>query len=220
MSARTLFLPEGVHAYLVAHSARETRVQRDLRAATRGMAGAGMQIAPEQGALMQVLARMLGVKRYLEVGTYTGYSALCVALAMPASGRLVCCDVSQEWTDVARRFWRKARVDSRIRLHLAPALGTLDGLLREGEAGRYDLAFIDADKQNYLNYYERCLRLVRRGGVIAIDNTLWGGSVADGRYRDPETQAIRAFNRRVHRDSRVDIALVPIGDGLTLAYKR
>ena len=220
MSSRTLFLPEAVHAYLVGHSARETRVQRELRAATRGMSGAGMQIAPEQGALMQVLVRMLGAKRYLEVGTYTGYSALCVALAMPAGGRLVCCDVSEEWTAVARRFWRKARVASKIQLRLAPALETLDALLRGEGAGRYDLAFIDADKRNYLNYYERCLRLVRRGGVVAIDNTLWGGSVADSRRKDPETRAIRAFNRRIFRDRRVDAALVPIGDGLTLACKR
>jgi len=220
MSSRTLFMPEQVHAYLVAHSARETAVQRELRAATRGIPGAGMQIAPEQGALMQVLVRMLGVKRYLEIGTFTGYSALCVALAMPASGRLVCCDLSDKWTSVARQFWRKARVDSKIQLRLAPALETLDSLLRERQAGRYDFAFIDADKQNYLNYFERCLRLVRRGGLIAIDNTLWSGSVADPRQRDSDTRAIRAFNRRLHRDKRIDVALVPIGDGLTLAYKR
>jgi O-methyltransferase len=220
MSSRTLFVPEQVAAYLVAHSARETPVQRELRAATRGIPGAGMQIAPEQGALMQVLVRMLGVKRYLEIGTFTGYSALCVALAMPAGGRLVCCDLSEEWTSVARKFWRKARVDSKIQLRLAPALETLDSLLRERQAGRYDLAFIDADKQNYANYFERCMRLVRRGGVIAIDNTLWSGRVADPRRRDPDTRAIRAFNRRLHRDQRVDVALVPIGDGLTLACKR
>ena len=220
MSSRTLFMPEQVHAYLLAHSTRETAVQRELRAATRGIPGAGMQIAPEQGALMQLLVRMLGVKRYLEIGTFTGYSALCVALAMPASGRLVCCDLSDEWTSVARKFWRKARVDSKIQLRLAPALETLDSLLRERQAGRYDFAFIDADKQNYLNYFERCLRLVRRGGVIAIDNTLWSGSVADPRRGDPDTRAIRAFNRRLHRDKRIDVALVPIGDGLTLACKR
>ena len=220
MSSRTLFMPEQVHAYLVAHSARETAVQRELRAATRGIPGAGMQIAPEQGALMQVLVRMLGAKRYLEIGTFTGYSALCVALAMPAAGRLVCCDLSDEWTSVARKFWRKARVDSKIQLRLAPALETLDSLLRERQAGRYDFAFIDADKQNYLNYFERCMRLVRRGGVIAIDNTLWSGSVADPRRGDSDTRAIRAFNRRLHRDKRIDVALVPIGDGLTLAYKR
>jgi O-methyltransferase len=220
MSSKTLFMPERAHAYVVAHSVRETAAQRALRAATSRIPGAGMQISPEQGALMQVLVRMLGVKRYLEIGTFTGYSALCVALAMPASGRLVCCDLSDEWTSVARKFWRQARVDSKIELRLAPALETLDSLLRERQAGRYDLAFIDADKQNYLNYFERCMRLVRRGGVIAIDNTLWMGRVADPRRADPDTRAIRAFNRRLHRDKRVDVALVPIGDGLTLACKR
>ena len=220
MSSKTLFMPDEVHAYVVAHSVRETAAQRALRAATSRIPGAGMQISPEQGALMQVLVRMLGAKRYLEVGTFTGYSALCVALAMPAGGRLVCCDLSDEWTSVARKFWRKARVDSKIQLRLAPALETLDALLREGQAGRYDLAFIDADKQNYQNYFDRCMRLVRRGGVIAVDNTLWSGHVADPRHGDPDTQAIRAFNRRLHRDKRIDVALVPIGDGLTLAFKR
>jgi len=220
MSSKTLFMPERAHAYVVAHSVRETAAQRALRAATSRIPGAGMQISPEQGALMQVLVRMLGVKRYLEIGTFTGYSALCVALAMPAGGRLVCCDLSDEWTSVARKFWRQARVDSKIELRLAPALETLDSLLRERQAGRYDLAFIDADKQNYLNYFERCMRLVRPGGVIAIDNTLWMGRVADPRRADPDTRAIRAFNRRLHRDKRVDVALVPIGDGLTLACKR
>jgi predicted O-methyltransferase YrrM len=213
-------MPDKVHEYLVAHAVRETPVQRALRAATRGIPGAGMQIAPEQGALMQVLVRLIGAKRYLEIGTFTGYSALCVALAMPASGRLVCCDLSAEWTSIARKFWRKARVASKIRLRLAPALETLDALLREGEAGRYDLAFIDADKGNYLGYFERCMRLVRRGGVIAIDNTLWGGRVVDPSRQDGDTRAIRAFNRRLHRDRRIEVALVPIGDGLTLAYKR
>jgi O-methyltransferase len=220
MSSKTLFMPDRVHAYVVAHSVRETAAQRALRVATSRIPGAGMQISPEQGALMQVLVRMLGVKRYLEIGTFTGYSALCVALAMPAGGRLVCCDLSEEWTSLARKFWRKARVDSKIELRLAPALETLDALLREGQAGRYDLAFIDADKRNYQNYFDRCMRLVRRGGVIAIDNTLWSGHVADLRRRDPDTRAIRSFNQRLHRDKRIDVALVPIGDGLTLAYKR
>ena len=213
-------MPDKVHEYVVAHAVRETAVQRALRAATRGIPGAGMQIAPEQGALMQILVRLIGAKRYLEIGTFTGYSALCVALAMPASGRLVCCDLSDEWTSIARKFWRKARVASKIRLRLAPALETLDALLREGEAGRYDLAFIDADKENYPKYFERCMRLVRRSGVIAIDNTLWGGRVVDSSHQDADTRAIRAFNRRLHRDRRIDVALVPIGDGLTLAYKR
>ena len=219
MSSKTLFMPDRVHAYLVGHSVRETAAQRALRAATSGIPGAGMQISPEQGALLQVLVRMLGAKRYLEIGTFTGYSALCVALAMPASGRLVCCDLSEEWTSIARKFWRRAKVASRIQLRLGPALDTLDALLREGDAGRYDLAFIDADKENYLGYFERCMRLVRRGGVIAIDNTLWGGHVVDESHQDADTRAIRAFNRKLHRDRRIDVALVPIGDGLTLACK-
>ena len=213
-------MPENVHAYLVRHAVREKAVQRRLRAATRVIPGAGMQIAPEQGVLMQVLVRLLGATRYLEIGTFTGYSALCVALAMPKSGRLVCCDTSEEWTSMARRYWRKAGVASKIRLRLAPALETLDALLREGSAGRYDFAFIDADKQNYENYFERCMKLVRRGGLIAIDNTLWSGRVVDRRRQDVDTRAIRAFNLRLHRDRRIDLALVPIGDGLTLAYKR
>ena len=219
MSSKTLFMPEQVHAYLVG-TVRETSVQRRLRAATAGIRGAGMQIAPEQGAFMQVLVRLLGAKRYLEIGTYTGYSALCVALAMPRSGRLVCCDVSEEWTSVARKFWRKAGVSGKVTLRLAPALETLDALLRAGQAGRYDFAFIDADKKSYLSYYERCLKLVRRGGLIAADNTLWNGQVADPAIRDVDTLAIRAFNRRLKRDRRVQAALVPIGDGLTLACKR
>ena len=219
MSSKTIFMPDAVHAYL-AGTVRETPVQRRLRAATAGIRGAGMQIAPEQGAFMQVLVRLLGAKRYLEIGTYTGYSALCVALAMPRSGRLVCCDVSEEWTSVARKFWRKAGVSGKVTLRLAPALETLDALLRAGQAGRYDFAFIDADKQSYLSYYERCMKLVRRGGLIAIDNTLWNGQVADPAIRDVDTRAIRAFNRRLKRDRRVQAALVPIGDGLTLAYKR
>ena len=220
MSSKTLFMPDRVHAYLVGHSVRETAAQRALRAATRGIPGAGMQISPEQGALMQVLTRMLGAKRYLEIGTFTGYSALCVALAMPAGGRLVCCDLSEEWTSVAQKFWRKAKVASKIQLRLGAALRTLDALLREDNAGRFDLVFIDADKENYLNYFERCMKLVRRGGVIAIDNTLWSGRVVDPHRQDADTRAIRAFNRKLHRDRRIDVALVPIGDGLTLAYKR
>lgn len=219
MSSKTLFIPDKVHAYLVG-TVRETPLQRRLRAVTAKLPGAGMQIAPEQGALMQVLVRVLGARRYLEIGTFTGYSALCVALAMPRSGRLVCCDTSEEWTSVACKFWRRAGVAGMVSLRLAPALKTLDALLRAGQAGRYDFAFIDADKENYLNYYERCLKLVRRGGLIAADNTLWYGRVAEPAIRDVDTRAIRAFNRRLKRDRRVHAALVPIGDGLTLAYKR
>jgi predicted O-methyltransferase YrrM len=179
-----------------------------------------MQIAPEQGQLLQLLVRMLGARRCIEVGTYTGYSALAVALALPKSGRIVCCDVSEVWTAIARRFWKKAGVERKIDLRLAPALQTLDALLARGGAGKYDFAFIDADKSNYANYYERCLKLVRRGGLIAADNTLWYGRVADPRDREPDTPYIRAFNRKLLRDRRVDMALVPIGDGLTLARKR
>ena len=213
-------MPDKVHAYLVAHAVRETSVQRALRAATARLPRAGMQIAPEQGALMQLLVRLTRARRYLEVGTFTGYSALCVALAMPRRGRLVCCDLSVEWTSMARRFWKKAGVEAMIELHLAPAVDTLDELLRRGERGRFDFAFIDADKENYANYYERCLKLVRRGGVIAADNTLWYGRVAEPAIQDVDTRAIRAFNRALRRDRRVDVSLVPIGDGLTLAHKR
>ena len=208
-------LPAKLAAYVVAAGTRETAVQRRLRAATRRIPMGGMQIGPEQGALMQVLVRALGARRCLEVGTFTGYSALAVALALPSGGRVVCCDVSEEWTSIARRYWRMAGVQKKISLRLAPALETLKKL-----KGLYDFAFIDADKENYQAYYERCLRLVRRGGMIAIDNTLWHGSVIRPRDRSVDALAIRAFNRRLHRDRRVDITLVPIGDGLTLAVKR
>jgi predicted O-methyltransferase YrrM len=220
MTAKTLFMPQRMHAYLLANSVRETKLQRALRAATQRLPGAGMQIAPEQGQLLQLLVRMLEARRCIEVGTFTGYSALSVALALPKNGRIVCCDVSEEWTAVARRFWKKAGVERKINLRLAPALQTLDALLARGGAGKYDFAFIDADKSNYANYYERCLKLVRRGGLIAADNTLWYGRVADPRDREPDTPYIRAFNRKLLRDPRVDISLVPIGDGLTLARKR
>jgi caffeoyl-CoA O-methyltransferase len=194
---------------------RETPVQRELRAVTRKLPMGQMQIGPDQGALMQVVVRIMGAKRYLEIGTFTGYSALSVALALPPSGRIVCCDVSEEWTSIARRYWKKAGVDKKISLHIAPALETLARL-----KGPFDLAFIDADKPNYWKYYERCLKLIRKGGLIAVDNTLWGGSVINPEKQSESTRALRAFNQRVAKDRRVDIALVPIGDGLTLAVKR
>lgn len=219
MSSKTLQLSATLHRYLVANSVRETPAQRALRAVTQRMPNANMQISPEQGQFLQLLVRLLGARHYLEIGTYTGYSALCVALAMPKNGRVVCCDLSEEWTSIARRYWTRAGVGRKIELRLGPALSTLDALLSRREAGRYDLAFIDADKENYCNYYERCLKLVRRGGLIAADNTLWYGRVADRRDRSVDTRAIRAFNRRLHRDRRVDVSLVPIGDGLTLARK-
>ena len=208
-------LTDRLYDYVVAMGARETRVQRALRARTAKLPMRAMQIGPDQGAFLQVLVKLLGARRCIEVGTFTGYSALCVALALPASGRIVCCDVSEHWTAIGRRYWRKAGVERKIDLRLGPALETLSGL-----RGSYDFAFIDADKPNYWKYYERCLRLVRKGGLIAIDNTLWGGGVIDLKNQTESTRALRAFNRRVAKDRRVDIALVPIGDGLTLAVKR
>ena len=208
-------LPKKLAAYVAAVGARETAVQRRLREATRKIPFGTMQIGPDQAAMMQVLVRAIGAKRCLEIGTFTGYSALAVALALPPGGKIVCCDVSEEWTSIARKYWRLARVERKIDLRLAPALDTLKKL-----KGTFDVAFIDADKANYQGYFEQCLRLVRRGGLIAIDNTLWHGSVVNPRDRSLDTRAIRAFNRRLKRDRRVEIALVPIGDGLTLAWKR
>lgn len=220
MTARTLPLDARLQRYLVAHGARETALERELRRVTQRLPQASMQIGAEQGALLALLVRMLRARRCLEIGTFTGYSALVVARVLPAGSRLICCDVSAQWTAIARRFWRRAGVSRKIELRLAPALGTLDALLARGGAGSFDFAFIDADKASYLAYYERCLKLVRRGGLIAADNTLWGGSVADARNQSVDTRAIRAFNRRLLRDRRVDMALVPVGDGLTLALKR
>jgi len=208
-------LTAALYDYIVATGTRETREQRELRAETRKLAHGGMQIGPDQGALLQVLVRMLRAKRCIEVGTFTGYSALSVALALPRDGKIVCCDVSEEWTAIARRYWKKAGVAAKIDLRIAPALDTLAKL-----RGRYDFAFIDADKPNYTKYYERCLELLRKGGVVAVDNTLWGGSVIDPSDRSESTVALREFNKRVAKDRRVDIALVPVGDGLTLAVKR
>ncbi len=220
MTARTLPLDDRLQRYVVAHGARETALQRELRRVTQRMPRASMQIGAVQGALLQVLVRVMGARRCLEIGTFTGYSALAVALALPKDGRIVCCDVSEEWTTIARRYWKKAGVAGKIDLRIAPALETLDALLKQGKAGKFDFAFIDADKANYANYYARCLKLVRRGGLIAVDNTLWGGSVVDPRNKTVDTRAIRAFNRKLLRDRRVDIALVPVGDGLSLALKR
>lgn len=214
MTAKTLQLSARLHAYLVSNSLRETPVQRALRLATQRMPDANLQVAPEQGQFLQLLVRLIGAKRCLEIGTFTGYSALAMALALPADGHIVCCDHSKDWTRIARGYWRKAGVEKKIDLRLGPALQTLAAL-----EGRFDFAFIDADKENYANYYERCLKLVRRGGLIAADNTLWYGRVVEPRDRTADTRAIRAFNRKLHHDRRVQLSLVPIGDGLTLALK-
>ena len=218
MSNRTINLNDDVYAYLRSVSLRETDAQRRLREATAPLASAGMQIAPDQGQFMALLVKLAGVRRALEIGVFTGYSALCVALALPDDGELVACDVSDEWTAIGRRFWKEAGVDGKIDLRLAPALETLDGLL--GERREFDMAFIDADKGNYDAYYEACLRLVRPGGLIAIDNVLWHGRAADPGAVDSDTVAIRELNRKIHADTRVDLSLVPIGDGLTLARRR
>lgn len=220
MSSRTFTLPDALYDYLVSVSLRESDVLRRLRKETATLPRAHMQIAPEQGQLMALLVRLLGARRCLEVGVFTGYSTLCVASALPPDGRIVACDVNEAWTAIARLYWREAGVADRIELCLAPALDTLDRLLAEGEAGAFDFAFIDADKPNYWHYFDRALELLRPGGLIAVDNTLWYGRVADVANHDDETEAIRAFNRRVHDDPRVDVSLVPIGDGMTLALKR
>jgi O-methyltransferase len=220
MSNRTLNLDERLYQYLLDHSVRESALLRELREVTSKLEMSRMQISPEQGQFLTLLVELLGVERIIEIGTFTGYSALCLAQAMPEHGELVCCDVNKEWTDIGRRFWYEAGVEDRIQLHLAPALETLDRLIENGEMESFDMAFIDADKTNYLNYYERCLTLVHRGGLIMFDNTLWGGAVADPADQDADTQALRELNDRLHKDERVGISLVPIGDGLTLARKR
>jgi len=220
MSNRTLVIDDNLYQYLLAHSLRETRVMRELREFTLKHEMARMQIAPEQGQLMALLVELLGAANIIEIGVFTGYSALCMAQAMPANGRLICCEVSEEWTSIALAYWTKAGVRDRIDLRIAPALGTLDGLIQSNEAGGFDVVFIDADKTNYLSYYERSLELLRPGGLVMFDNTLWGGSVADPANDDEDTKALRALNLRLHKDERVSISLVPIGDGLTLARKR
>jgi caffeoyl-CoA O-methyltransferase len=220
MSARTLNLDARLYDYLLAVSVREPRLLADLREETSRLPSAGMQISPEQGQLLRLLVELVGARRCLEVGVFTGYSSTCVALSLPENGSLVACDVSAEYTDVARRYWRLAGVEQRIDLRLAPALATLDALIAEGAGNSFDFAFVDADKENYLGYYERCLTLLRPGGLLAIDNVLWGGSVADPSNRAPSTLAIRALNDRVYADERVSISLLPIGDGLFVARKR
>lgn len=220
MASKTRFFPESLQHYIFEHSVRDQEILAALREETAREPMARMQIAPDQGQFMALLVQAIGAKRCLEIGVFTGYSALAVALALPEDGRIICCDTSEEWTAVARRYWQRAGVAHKIDLHLAPALETLDKLLAAGEAGGYDFAFIDADKENYGNYYERCLKLLRRGGLIAVDNTLWSGAVADPTDQEPSTQALRAFNDALHHDERVAISLVPIADGLTLALKR
>ncbi|HTT10275.1 MAG TPA: class I SAM-dependent methyltransferase [Burkholderiaceae bacterium] len=219
MSARTLPIDDRLHRYVVDHSVREHPVLAELREATRRHKSAGMQIGPDQGQLMALLVKLIGARRTIEVGVFTGYSSLAVALALPEDGRVLACDISDEYTQVARKHWERAGVAHKIRLVLAPARETLDASLAAGEAGKYDFAFIDADKTGYDGYYERCLQLLRTGGLIAADNVLWSGAVAQ-RAQDADTRALQAFNKKLHGDERVDVAMLTVGDGLTLARKR
>ncbi len=220
MSNRTVALDDRLYDYLCAVSLREPALLARLRAETAALPEARMQIAPEQGQFMAMLVRLLNAREILEIGTFTGYSTLVMALALPPDGRIVACDVSAAWTAIAKAYWRVAGVAERIDLRLAPAIQTLEALLADGGEDRFDFAFIDADKTGYRAYYEACLKLVRPGGLIAVDNTLWDGRVADDGVQDADTRAIRAFNATLRDDIRVDVSLVPIGDGLTLARRR
>lgn len=218
MSLRSL-LPDAVDAYIHRVATRETPLQQRLRDETAKLPGAGMQIGADLGALLKLLIELTGARRTIEIGTFTGYSALAVAMALPADGSIVCCDINEEWTRIARRYWREAGVAARIDLRLAPALETLRGLQRDPGPGSFDFAFVDADKTGYDAYYEACLTLLRPGGLIAFDNMLWSGAVADPKKKDPDTVALRALNLKVRDDARVTSSLVSIGDGVLLARK-
>ena len=219
MSTATIMLDKKLREYLLNVSVKESEILRELREETAQMEYSAMQISPEQGAFMSFLVELIQAKRTLEIGVFTGYSALVVAMALSEDGIVTACDVSEEWANVGMKYWKKAQVEDKIDLRIAPALKTLDQLLYEGKQGTYDFAFIDADKIEYQGYFDKSLELLRIGGLIAIDNVLWGGSVIDDSIQDSSTKAIRAFNENLSSDSRVSISMVPIGDGLTLACK-
>jgi caffeoyl-CoA O-methyltransferase len=220
MSNRTLNLNDHLYDYLLSVSLREAEILAQLRRETAQHPMQSMQISPEQGQFMALLVQLMGAKKTLEVGVFTGYSSLVVALALPADGKVVACDVSEEYTAIARRYWQQAGVDHKIDLRIAPALETLDQLIASGQSGTFDFAFIDADKSNYDAYFERALQLIRPGGLVAIDNVLWSGQVADPAVQDNRTTQIRALNQKLLHDTRITLSLVPIGDGLTLALKQ
>ncbi|BAZ82278.1 MAG: class I SAM-dependent methyltransferase [Sphaerospermopsis sp.] len=219
MAKQTIGLEQNLYDYLLSVSVREPEILTQLRQETAQLPMSIMQISPEQGQFMALLVKLIGAKKTLDIGVFTGYSSLVVALALPADGKIIACDVSEEYTSIARRYWEKAGIADKVDLHIAPALETLDNLLAAGEAESFDFAFIDADKGNYENYYERSLQLIRPGGLIAIDNVLWSGKVADPEIQDNQTKKIRAFNQKLYQDSRITLSLVPIADGLTLAKK-
>jgi predicted O-methyltransferase YrrM len=221
MSIASAFMTPALQQYISDHSVREFSILKELREETRAsFSSYRMQTAPEQMQFLMMLVKMLNAKQTLEVGTFAGYSALAIALALPESGRIISCDVDERATKVAKRYWKKAKVDNKIELRLGPALETLDQLLNQNPHPRFDFAYIDADKANLIHYYEKSLALVRPQGIIAIDNVLWDGRVADPTNKEPSTEAIRAFNEKVYRDHRVEISLIPLGDGLTLARKK
>jgi predicted O-methyltransferase YrrM len=220
MTKQTTGLDQTLADYIQSISLREPDILRQLREETAKLSMAQMQISPEQGQFMALLVQLMGAKKTLDIGVFTGYSALAVALALPNDGKVIACDISEEYTAIAKDFWAKAGVSEKIDLRIAPALETLEKLIIEGETGSFDLAFIDADKRNYENYYERALILLRPGGLILIDNVLWSGKVTDPTITDKQTQAIREFNQKLHQDSRIGLSLIAIADGLTLALKR
>lgn len=220
MSTTSFLIPDKLYPYFQSVSLRDSPLLKELRDVTANEPRGRMQVSPEQGQFLQLLVKLIGAKRCLEVGVFTGYSSLAVALALPADGKIIACDVSVEWTNIARQFWQRAHVADKIDLRLAPGVETLDQLLAEGQRGTFDFVFIDADKVNYWNYYERSYELTRGGGLIAIDNTLWHGKPVDLSDQSEDTVAIRDFNQKLYRDERVLISMLPIGDGLTLALKK
>ena len=219
MSSNTIVLDQKLREYLLNTSLKEPKVLNILREETSRLDEFQMQISPEQGSFLSFLIGLINAKITLDIGVFTGYSALVVALELPQDGYVTACDTSEEWTDIAQKYWKMAKVEDKINLHIAPAMETLDKLLADGYQEKYDFSFIDADKINYQHYFERSLSLVRKGGLIAIDNVLWGGRVLDKHDTEPATRAIRKFNKKLYQDQRVSISMIPIGDGLTLARK-
>ena len=219
MSIRNVYIDDNIYDYILNNSLRDLPILEKLRAETRKMPEGRMQISSDQGQFMALLVRLMGAKKIVEVGTFTGYSTLVMALSLPENGQIVACDISEEYTKVARRFWQEAGISDKIKLRLGFAKETLADVLRNGGAGMFDMAFIDADKENYMVYYEKCLELLRPGGLILVDNVLWSGKPANPDEIDNDTVAIREFNIAIHKDERVDLSLLPVGDGLTLARK-